>query len=129
MPEPAFDVARRRESTALRARSVLQRDRPIRSSRLNTFFSGGLAERWCLLAVAVGCGGFIAAIAPPHSAFVTLVVLLSTATCARLAVLEWRQPRLGLPGGGFASGLVLTAAGAVPPTGANQRGVTVGDRR
>jgi len=119
MPEPSFDVARRRESTELRAGGLLQRDRPIRGSRLNTMFSGGLAERWSLLAVAVGCGGFIAAVAPPHAVFVTLVVLLSTATCARLAVLEWRQPRLGLRAVVVAIGLVLTSAVVIPPRGSN----------
>ena len=80
MPEPAFDVARRWGSTELRARSVLQGDRPIRNARLNTLFSGGLAERWCLLAVAVGTIVVVDA----------LFILLGAATWRREEVMAQR---------------------------------------
>lgn len=102
MPEPALDAARPKESAAVKERR-----------------RGAPAERWCLLGVAVGCGGFIAAVAPPHAVVVTLVVLLSTATCARLAVLEWRRPRLGIGPVVVAIGLVLAAAVVIPPRGSN----------
>jgi len=92
---------------------------PVPEPRVKPRIGGALAERWCLLAVAVGCGGFIAAVAPPHAVIVTLVVLLSTATCARLAVLEWRQPRLGLRTVVVAIGLVIASAVVIPPRGSN----------
>lgn len=102
MPEPAVDA-----------------QRPVESRRTNARLGDAPAERWCLLAVAVGCGGFIAAVAPPHAVVVTLMVLLSTVTCARLAVLEWRRPRLGLRPLVVAIGLVLVSAVVIPPRGSN----------
>ena len=131
MPEPAFDVARRwpyrRHIVGIVASAIISMSAQLALPLIvAVVIDGPLPDhdraaivRWCLLAVAVGCGGFIAAVAPPHSVFVTLVVLLSTATCARLAVLEWRQPRLGLRAVVVAIGLVLASAVVIPPRGSN----------
>src|SRR6266700_4213735 len=78
-----------------------------------------MSTRWWLLGVAVAAAGVLAAVAPPHGSIVALVVVVSTGACGVLAMVEQRDPRLGVRPVVAAIAVVFALAVAAPPRASN----------
>ena len=98
--------------------TVLPSPAPVTDAAQPALSGGGRGRRYALLAVTTVCGAAIIGLYR-HSAITVIVVLMATAGCAALAVLERRSPRLGPRPVVAAIGIVFAVALALPPKTSN----------